>query len=77
MQGTDDGGISTDRPFELGMNISRERRVRYGAMCKRLIDEGRLHYMQGCAGVMQAESVLYVDRAVSGENRLLVGRCRP
>ena len=71
----DVGGISNERPFQLGMGISRNRRVRYGAMCKRLVDEGRLHYLHSCGAFRQAESVLYVDKAVTGENRLLAAIC--
>jgi hypothetical protein len=57
------------------MGVSRERRMRYGAMCKRLIDAGRLHFLQGCGAFSLAESVLYVDSAVTGENRLLLAKC--
>ncbi len=49
--------------------------MRYGAMCKRLIDAGRLHFLQGCGAFSLAESVLYVDSAVTGENRLLLAKC--
>ena len=66
------GDASSDMPLQLG--ISRARQKEIGALCKRLIDAGRLHFLTSTAFPL-AESVLYVDGSVTGENRLLLGRC--
>ena len=68
-----DGDPSTDhRPMQLGAGLSRARRKDIGMKCKRLIDAGRLHFLTSTA-FPSAESVLYVDESVTGENRLLLG----
>ena len=49
-----------------------DRRRRLGAMCKQLIDAGRLHFL-GRNGFPAARAVSYVDQDVTGENRMLIG----
>ena len=50
--------------------LSERERAVVGRMCKRLLDTGRLRYLQahGYAGRLQE----YVDVAVSPENTLIV-----
>ena len=50
--------------------IPRGQRMRVGQMCKRLIDRGRLEFLQEQG--FQSDIVLYVPSSVSGENRLLL-----
>ena len=51
--------------------LSRDERQEIGMLCKRVIDHGRLQWLrqQGFA----TEMVCFVDGAVSGENKLLLG----
>jgi Methyltransferase TRM13 len=52
--------------------ILRHARIAAGVLCKRLIDHGRLEWLQGHG--MHVEYVRYVDGQVSGENRMLLAR---
>ncbi|KAK9832324.1 hypothetical protein WJX74_006219 [Apatococcus lobatus] len=52
--------------------LPRPKRIAIGQMCKQLIDQGRLTWLRKFH--YQAEMVLYVDAAISGENRLLLAK---
>jgi tRNA:m4X modification enzyme len=52
--------------------VSRETRQRVGVLCKRLIDYGRLRWVQQQG--LEAEIVCYADSKTTGENRLLLAR---
>lgn len=52
--------------------LSRSERQEIGWLCKRLIDHGRLQWLQ--AQGFDADIVVYVDPRVTGENRLLIGK---
>ena len=52
---------------------SREERMEIGELSKIVIDQGRMEWMRGVAGLKQVESLVYCDSSVSGENLLLVG----
>ncbi len=79
----DDGGDSSPAAgvghgagaFDPVKCLPRAQRMALGALCKRLIDAGRLEWLQQrCA---TAELVYYIQPEVSGENRLLLGRVLP
>ena len=63
---------SRDLPFHPSRNMPLDRRRRLGAMCKQLIDAGRLHFLER-HGFPAARTVPYVDENVTGENRMLIG----
>ena len=52
------------------MPLNRRRRL--GAMCKQLIDAGRLHFLER-NGFPAVHAVSYVDPNVTGENCMLIG----
>lgn len=76
MQG-DGEGFNTEAaeglPFHPSMSLPLDRRRSIGAMCKQLIDAGRLHFLQR-HGFPTSHAVAYVDGSVTGENRMLIGR---
>jgi tRNA:m4X modification enzyme len=51
-----------------------EERKRLGRACKRILDRGRLEYIEKMLG-MNARLVYYVDESISLENVLLVAEC--
>lgn len=53
------------------MSYPLEYRQEVGRKCKQLIDAGRLDFLRSGSWA-SAQSVLYVDPTVSGENRLLM-----
>ena len=67
---------SADVPFHPSRSMPLDRRRRLGIMCKQLIDAGRLHFLER-HGFPAARSVLYVDKDVTGENRMLIGVAHP
>lgn len=52
--------------------LSIRERVTVGLQCKRLIEYGRLKWVERQKACIVSEVVPYVDSSVSGENRLIV-----
>jgi hypothetical protein len=52
--------------------LSRQDRQEVGTLCKRLIDYGRMRWLQ--EHHMDSHIVRYVDASISGENQLLLAR---
>jgi Methyltransferase TRM13 len=65
-------GPSGPNPGVAAEGISLRDRVIVGSQCKRLIEYGRLKWLQSQGECFVSEVVQYVDPAFSGENRLLV-----
>ena len=63
---------SADKPFHPSRSMPLDRRRRLGAMCKQLIDAGRLQFLER-HGFPTARAVSYVDQSVTGENSMLIG----
>lgn len=53
------------------LNLKHEERDEIGIQCKRLIDMGRLDYLQKLG--YQVELVSYIDKSISLENVALIG----
>ena len=63
---------ASSAPITYSTDLPRERRVAVGQMCKQLIDQGRLEWLQGMGACGQTELVSYCRPEVSGECRLLL-----
>lgn len=60
-------------PFVPSMALPLDRRRNIGAKCKQLIDAGRLHFVRR-NGFDSAHATSYVERGVTGENCMLLGK---
>lgn len=58
-------------PRYLKLNLKHEEREEIGIQCKRLIDMGRMDYLQKHG--YQVELVSYIDKSISLENVALIG----
>lgn len=65
-----------DNKIRNGPVLSPERRMQIGRMAKRVLDAGRLEYLQESLG-WEAELVYYCDPSISPENCLIIGRPQP
>lgn len=69
-------GSSGPNPGAAAEGISLRDRVIAGTQCKRLIEYGRLKWIERQGECAVSEVIPYVDASVSGENRLIVVRFR-
>lgn len=67
--GGDDSRVKQSLPP--GWWLGRQERIRVGQMCKALIDQGRLLWLQ--EHNVKAKLLKYIPSEVSGENTLLIG----
>ena len=69
-------GPSGPNPGAAGEGISLRDRVIAGTQCKRLIEYGRLKWIERQGECDVSEVIPYVDPSFSGENRLIVVKFR-
>lgn len=67
-------GSAGPNPGAAAEGISLRDRVIVGTQCKRLIEYGRLKWIERQGECDVSEVVAYVDPSFSGENRLIVVR---